>query len=59
MQAQNWGGISVKWTRPHPTDLVVSASLFYLLYLDPAVPKLIAAVVATVALRCIRLSRAV
>ncbi|MFJ3714066.1 hypothetical protein [Streptomyces sp. NPDC090053] len=59
MEPQSWRGISVKWTRPHASDLAVAASLHYLLYLQPEVPKLIAATIAIASLRCIRLSRAV
>ncbi|MFJ3176317.1 hypothetical protein ACIPJK_36880 [Streptomyces roseus] len=59
MESHRSRGISVKWTRPHPADIVVSGALYYLLYLDPAVPKALAALIAVAALRCIRFSRAV
>ncbi|WP_329053706.1 hypothetical protein OG873_30555 [Streptomyces violaceus] len=59
MEPQSWRGISVKWTRPHVSDLVVAATLYYLLYLQPEVPELIALAVAIASLRCIRLGRAV
>lgn len=59
MEPQSWRGISVKWKRPDVADLVVAAALYYLLYVQPEVPKLIAAAVAIAALRCIRVGRAV
>ncbi|MDN3249734.1 hypothetical protein [Streptomyces sp. ZSW22] len=59
MEAQSWRGISVKWTRPHVSDLAVAATLYYLLYLQPEVPGLVAVAVAIASLRCIQLGRAV
>ncbi|WP_328624034.1 hypothetical protein OHA88_02680 [Streptomyces sp. NBC_00353] len=57
MEPQSWRGISVKWTRPHASDLVVAAALYYLLCLQPEEPKL-AAAAAIVSLR-FRVGRAV
>ncbi|MEU1853714.1 hypothetical protein ABZ499_31735 [Streptomyces sp. NPDC019990] len=41
------------------SDLVVAATLYYLLCLQPEVPAPLALAVAIVSLRCIRLGRAV
>ncbi|MFJ7209652.1 hypothetical protein ACIQWR_39740 [Streptomyces sp. NPDC098789] len=59
MESHPWQGISVKWTCPAPANAVVAGTLYYLLCLDPAVPKVLAGLVAVVALRCIRVTRAV
>ncbi|MEU6331978.1 hypothetical protein ABZ851_32695 [Streptomyces sp. NPDC047049] len=58
MEPQTWRGVRVRWTRPHASDLTVAGALYYLLYLQPDVPQLIAAAVSILSLRCIRIDRA-
>ncbi|WP_328951635.1 hypothetical protein OG778_32380 [Streptomyces sp. NBC_00184] len=59
MEPQRWRGFAVTWTRPRFTDIVVSGSIWYLLYQDERVPATLAALTSIVALRCIRLRRTV
>ncbi|GGN64195.1 hypothetical protein GCM10012285_66030 [Streptomyces kronopolitis] len=59
MEPQIWRSISVRWRRPHASDFIVAGALYYLLYLQPEVHKLVAAAVWIAALRCIRIERTV
>ncbi|MFE6787855.1 hypothetical protein ACFVFF_36950 [Streptomyces sp. NPDC057680] len=56
MQPQNLRGISVNWTRPAYTDLVVSGVLGYLLYQQPSVPEWVTVLAMIAALRCIHVT---
>ncbi|MGW1318549.1 hypothetical protein [Streptomyces sp. NPDC002426] len=59
MEPQSWRGFEVTWTRPRIADIVVSGAIWYLLHQDERVHPVLAALVAVVALRCIRLRRTV
>ncbi|MEV0016636.1 hypothetical protein [Streptomyces tendae] len=57
METQSWQNLGAEWRRPDIADITLATVAWYLLHVQPQVPEAIAATVAFLLLRCVRINR--